>query len=70
MLLAFERLCRRCELLEPHPLYWAKYPTDEGVVIEVVEEALDEGPACRGGLRPLTSMGGDCPYFKGNEAAP
>ena len=67
LLLAFERLCRSCKNLLPHPLYHTEIPIerDDGsrMVMRGIEEATDEGPMCKAGLRPLTRDGHDCPYF-------
>ena len=64
LLLAFERLCRSCKHLLPHPLYHAGMTTEEGHQLKWIEEALDEGPMCKAGLAPLTRDGSDCPYFR------
>jgi hypothetical protein len=64
MLLAFERLCRNCVNVRPHPIYRIRIPLENGQVLEGMEEAEDEGPTCCAGLRPLTRDGNDCPYFK------
>lgn len=62
-LLAFERLCRRCQFLLEHPLYVHTIHCEEGN-LRLLMPAEDEGPACSAGLIPLTRSGGDCPYFK------
>ena len=62
-LLAFERLCRRCQFLLPHPLYEHTIHCEEGTLLLILPNE-DEGPRCHAGLAPLTRSGDDCPYFK------
>ena len=40
---------------------------DGGEMIHGLHELEDEGPLCISGLRPITSDGKDCPYFKPEE---
>ncbi len=64
---ATERLCLRCE-------HWTTKRTSTvmacgpGGSVTYQREYEEEEPSCKARLRPLTSDGGDCPYWSARKA--